>query len=350
MKRTLKNTLISLAALSLLVLPACSSNGSDTTGTTEENGDKIKIKMANQVDANNFLNLGYVHFEETIEEKSNGNVEVEIYNGGTLTTSDETTAELLQNGTIQLSTTSAYGIANSLGINAFNIFDVPFLFENRDQLYTFLDGEYSELLKKEVEKNSNLYLLGFIDLGYYSILNGKKAVNEPSNLKGLKIRSSAAELHLGSLTAMQANPTPMAYSEVFTGLQQGTIDGVSTTTPLIYGDRFYEVNKYFTATNHILLLHGVLVNKDFYDGLSEEMKVTLAESVDSYTEEARNLVTSSETESIQGLKDAGVEVIELSEEERKKFKDATTTVAEKNISVIGQENYDLAIKLLNEMK
>lgn len=346
-KNVLKKLLFSVMALSLIFLAACSSNGGKESAS---NGKAITIKMANQVDANNFLNLGYENFKDTIEEKSNGDVKVEIYNGGTLTTSDETTAELLQNGTIQLSTTSAYGIANSIGANAFNIFDVPFLFDSREQFYTFLEGEYGDLLKKEVADKSNMYLLGFIDLGYYSILNGKTSVKAPSDLKGLKIRSSSANLHLSTLKSMKANPTPMAYSEVFTGLQQGTIDGVSTTTPLIFGDRFYEVNNHFTATNHILLLHGVLVNKDFYDGLSEDMKKTLDDSVASYTKYAIDLVTKAEKDAIEGLKDKGVDVVELSEEERKKFKEATSNVAKENMDAIGQENYDLAIKLLGELK
>lgn len=350
MKKNLKKIVFSLMALSLIFLAACSSdNASDGNANGSSNGDKITIKMANQVDANNFLNLGYEHFKKTILDKTS-NVEVEIYNGGTLATSDESIVDLLKNRTLQLSTSSAYGIANSLDIKAFNIFDVPFLFDSREQYYQFLDGEYGDLLKKEVSDKSDLYLLGFIDLGYYSILNGKKLVESPSDLSGLKIRSSSANLHLSALKAMQANPTPMAYSEVFTGLQQGTIDGVSTTTPLIYGDRFYEVNKYFTATNHVLLLHGILVDKKFYDGLDEETKTALTESIDSYMEEAKNLVMDAESKAIQGFKDAGVEVVELSDEQREQFKEATNKVAEENINTIGQENYDLAIKLLNEMK
>ncbi|SOC25274.1 tripartite ATP-independent transporter DctP family solute receptor [Ureibacillus xyleni] len=352
MKKNLKKIVFSLMALSLIFLAACSSDNSgeaDATGGSGSSGDKLTIKMANQVDANNFLNLGYEHFKKTIEEKTD-NVAVEIYNGGTLATSDESVVDLLKNGTIQLSTSSAYGIANSLDIKAFNLFDVPFLFDSRDQYYEFLNGEYGDLLKKEVSEKSNLYLLGFIDLGYYSLLNGKKAVEEPSDLSGLKIRSSSADLHLSALKAMQANPTPMAYSEVFTGLQQGTIDGVSTTTPLIYGDRFYEVNKYFTATNHVLLLHGILVDKKLYDGLDEATKTALDESIASYVEEAKKLVTDAESKAIQGFKDAGVEVVELSEEQREIFKEATNKVAEENMDAIGQENYDLAIKLLSEMK
>lgn len=347
----MKKLAIVIMALTMVVLAACSSKEKDAESTGNKgSSENITLKMANQVDAKNFLNLGYEDFKNRVEEKSNGSVAVEIYNGGTLASSDEAIVDLLKNGTLQVSSSSAYGIGNSLGISAFNIFDVPFLFESRDSFYTFLNGEYGDLLKKEVAEKSNLYLLGFIDLGYYSVLNGKKEVKKPEDLSGLKIRSSAADLHISTLKAMGANPTPMAYSEVFTGLQQGTVDGVSTTTPLMYGDRFYEVNKNFTATNHVLLLHGVLVNKEFYDGLSDDMKATIDESLNEYTQEAINLVTTAEEASIQGFKDAGVTVVKLTDEERAKFKKATAKVAEENMAVIGKENYDLAIKLLAEMK
>lgn len=314
--------------------------------TAEESGDKVVIRMANQVEEDNFLNQGYVKFKEYIEEASDGQVSVEIHNGGTIATSDGQIVELLNNNTIDLSTSSAYGTASATGVKGFNLFDMPFLFQDRKEFYAFLDGDYGDRLAEEVGESQNVEVLGYTDLGFYSIMNGSRAVETPEDLKGLKIRTSAAALHVDTFSELGANPTPMDYSEVFTSLQQGTIDGVSTTTPLIYGDRFYEVNKHITLTNHILLPHVLMVNKDFYNGLSEDMKQVFDEAVDVYIEESRKLAIEAEQEAVDGLVEEGVEVTELSPEQLKLFQEAAESVRENNINEVGEENYHEAMELL----
>lgn len=339
--------------MSMALLVAC--GGGDDKGNKagnsdkgKDSGDKVTIRMGNQVDENNFLNQGYVKFKEIIEEKSDGQFEVEIYNGGTLVSSDEEIVEALKNGTLDLSTSSAYGTANTTDVSALKLFDMPMLFDDRDQFYGLLDGEYGENIKKEIDEKTNLQTLGFIDLGSYGILNGKKSVEKPEDLKGLKIRTSAADLHLDTLSAMGANPTPMSYSEVFTGLQQGTIDGVSTTTPLIYGDRFYEVSENMTLTNHVLLPHVLMVNDDFYAKLSDDQKTIFDEAVADYIEYARELVIEAEEEAVKGMKDEGVNVVELSDEQREAFKKSVEPVLEKHKSDVGEENYENALKELGK--
>ncbi|HIV73497.1 MAG TPA: TRAP transporter substrate-binding protein [Candidatus Pseudogracilibacillus intestinigallinarum] len=352
MKNTVKKIgLTFVLVMSMALLVACGGNdnaGNKANDESKSNGDKITIRMGNQVDENNFLNQGYVKFKEIIEEKSDGQFEVEIYNGGTLVSSDEEIVEALKNGTLDLSTSSAYGTANTTDVSALKLFDMPMLFDNRDQFYSLLDGEYGENIKQEIDGKTNLQVLGFIDLGSYGILNGKKSVEKPEDLKSLKIRTSAADLHLDTLTAMGANPTPMSYSEVFTGLQQGTIDGVSTTTPLIYGDRFYEVSENMTLTNHVLLPHVLMINDDFYAKLTEDQQEILNESVEEYITYARELVIEAEKEAVEGMKAEGVNIVELTDEQREAFKEVVEPVLEKHKSDVGEENYEQALKELGK--
>lgn len=350
MNKTLKKMGLSLLLiLSAIIFTACSdSDNSSDGGDSKGNEKAITIRMANQVDENNFLNQGYVKFKEIIEEKSDGQINVEIYNGGTLVSSDEEIVESLKSGSIELSTSSAYGTANTTSVDALKLFDMPMLFDDRNDFYKLLDGDYGNMIKEQVAEKSNVEVLGYLDLGFYGILNGKKSVEKPADLKGLKIRTSAADLHLDTLSAMGANPTPMSYSEVFTGLQQGAIDGVSTTTPLIYGDRFYEVNKNMTLTNHILLPHVLMVNKDFYNGLSDDLKKILNDSVGEYITFARELSVESENEAVVGMKDEGVNVVELTPEQREEFKKVVEPVIEKNIKDVGEENYKKALEELKK--
>lgn len=328
----------------ILFTAACDNNGQAATSSEED--EPIVIRMANQVEEGNFLNQGYVKFKEYIERESDGRVKVEIYNGGLISSSDEQVVELLNSGAIQLSTSSAYGVSNITNVQGFNIFDMPFMFTDREEAYSILDGEYGEQLRREVSETQNVEVMGYIDLGFYSIMNGERAVRTPEDLNGLTVRSSAATLHLEALKDLGANPTPMSYSEVFTGLQQGTIDGVSTTTPLIYGDRFFEVNKNLTLADYVFLPHILMVNEDFYNDLPDDVKELFHEAVDVYIEEARELAIEAEQDAIEGLREEGVEVIELTDEEMEAFRRETEETREENIDEVGQDNYDKVMELL----
>jgi len=343
-------SLMFLLIISFGVLAACGSNDNAKSENNNQASDQevYKLKMANQVDEQNFQNQGYVKFKEILEEKSDGRFEVEIYNGGTLVSSDEETVDALNNGTLELATVSAYGTANTTSVDGLKIFDFPMLFKDRDEFYQIADNDLGDKLREQVAENSNVQALGYVDMGFYGILNSKKNAEKPEDFKGLKIRSSTADLHLETLEAMGANPTPMAYPEIFTGLQQGTIDGVTTSTALIYGDRFYEVAEHMTLTNHVLLPHLMLVNNDFYNGLPEDLKAIFDEAAEEYIKHARNLTIEAETEAIEGMEAEGVEVIELTDEQRETFVKAVEPVVEKHIDTIGKDIYEQALEELGK--
>lgn len=337
-----------LLMTSALLLAGCGSKEEGSKETTAASGDKVVIKMSNLVSDNNFLNVGYQKFKEVVEKESNGNIEVQIYNNATLAQSDDMHYEMIQSGALQISSTPGYTIANAAKIPAFFIFDVPFLFENREEMYEIIDGEFGDKLKQDLENVSKSKVLTVIDLGAFGISNSKKPIEQPSDLKGLKIRTTASPLHSDSMTALGGNPTPMAYGEVFTGLQQGTIDGFQTTIPLIYGDKFYEVSKHLTLTNHVILPHVLQINKDFYEALSEENKKAIDKATEEYTRFARELAIQAENEAVEKLKAEGVKVVEPTPEQLEKFKEAVKPAIEKNIAQIGKENFEKVLGLLQK--
>lgn len=340
-KRYRKIGLLFILIFSLASITACGNSGI-------EDDETIKIRMANQVDKSNFLNVGYEKFKALLEEKSDGKFEVEIYNGGTLAGSDEEIVESIKTGIVDVSTSSAYGTANTTGVKALNLFDMPMIFDNREEFYNLLDGEFGEIIKQEIDENTSVQALGFIDLGFYGILNSKRPIEQPSDMKGLKIRTSEASLHLDTLKAMGANPTPMSYSEVFTGLQQGAIDGVSTTTPLIHGDRFYEVSEYMTLTNQLLLPHVLMVNDEFYEGLPEDMQIAFDEAAEEYIAYARELSVEAEEKAITEMEEEGATVVELSSDQMEDFKEIVEPVIEKHIDTVGREHFEKAMEQLKK--
>lgn len=346
-KKKLK--LIFLAFVSILfILSGCSAG--KEAGTVGEDGEKVVIRMANLVTDNNFLHTGYKKFKEVAEAESNGQIEVQIYNNGTLTPSEDMEYEMLQTGVIDVVTNAGFVVASNAQAPSFNIFDVPFLFSNEEEMYKLTDGEYGEVLKEELENNSNGYYLGAFSIGSFAIANNKQEVREPSDLEGLKIRSTTTPLQASTIAAMGANPTPISYGEIFTSLQQGTIDGVQTTTPLIHADRFYEVADQLTLTRHFPLPHIMMVNKDFYNGLTDELKKVVDKAAKEQIKYARELAVKAEKEAIEGMKEEGVKVVEPMPEELELFKKAVQPAIDNNIDKVGEENYEMALEILGKTK
>ncbi|WP_342513817.1 TRAP transporter substrate-binding protein [Sporosarcina sp. FSL K6-1522] len=330
----------------VLLLSGCTSMKED--GTVGANGEKVVIRMANLVSSDNFLNVGYEKFKEVAEAESDGQIEVQIYNNGTLTTSEDIEYEMLQTGVLDVVTNAAFIVAANAQIPALNIFDVPFLFSSEEEMYTLTDGEYGDMLKSRLEEKSNAYFLGTFSIGSFAIANNKKEVRTPSDLNGLKIRSTTTPLQSGTIAAMGANPTPISYGEIFTSLQQGTIDGVQTTTPLINADKFYEVSNHLTLTRHFPLPHIMMVNKVFYDGLTDELKAVVDKAAEEQIKYARQLATEAEKSAIKNMKEKGVNIVELTPEELELFKETVQSAIDKNIDKVGIDNYEMAQEILGK--
>lgn len=332
--------------IGVLLLSGCSRLKEE--GTVGADGEKVILRTANLVASDNFLNVGYERFKEVLEEESNGQIEVQVYNNGTLTSSEDIQYEMLQTGVLDSVTVAAFVAASNAKVPALNIFDVPFLFDTEDEMYELIDGEYGDIIRDAMEENSNAYYKGAFSIGTFGIANNKHAVKEPADLKGLKIRSTTTPLQAGTISAMGANPTPISYGEIFTSLQQGTIDGVQTTTPLIYGDKFYEVANHMTLTRHFPLPHILLVNKEFYDSLTDELKEAVDIAVEEHIQFARQLAVEAEIDAIKGMEEEGVEVVELTPEQLEVFKESVQTTIEKNVDKVGKENYEKALKVLDK--
>lgn len=346
-KLKLQSIFFSFMAI-VLVLSGCGTK--KEAGTVGADGEKVVIRMANLVTDNNFLNTGYKKFKEVAEKESNGQIEVQIYSGGTLTPSEDMEYEMLQTGVLDVVTNAAFIVASNAKAPSYNIFDVPFLFSNEEEMYKLTDGEYGEVLRHDLESKSNAYYLGVFSIGSFAIANNQREIRKPDDLKGLKIRSTTTPLQSGTISAMGANPTPISYGEIFTSLQQGTIDGVQTTTPLIHADRFYEAAEHLTLTRHFPLPHVLMVNKSFYDSLTDELKDVVDKAAEEQIKYARELVIKAEKDAIEEMKKEGVKVVEPSEDELELFKKAVQPAVDNNIDKVGVENYDMALDILGKSK
>ena len=204
-------------------------------------------------------------------------------------------------------------------LSAFNdmwsVFSLPYLWEDGSQaVNTVMDDEVKAVLEANAEEDG-FKIIAWTDIGSRSVLNQKHAVNTVDDLKGLKLRCMEDAVLADTVNAMGAIGTPMASSEIYTALQQGTIDGLDHTPSVIAANSWYELCKYFTLTEHFTIPDPVFVSKVWFDNLSAENQEALLEAGEKFADQWNNEIWPAATE--EGLKvmeENGVEILEADKE------------------------------------
>lgn len=347
----MKKILFTLFAI-LLFIVGCSSNstndsaspGSSTSNQTEE---KYTIRVPLLGSDTNFVNKSYAVFKEKLEERSEGRFEVQIYGSGTLANAEQQQMELVARGDAELTSIATGIITNHAGASSFGIFDVPFMFTSDETLYNFLDSDLAKKLDEELESKIDVKVVGNYDMKGYNIFNGVRKVETPNDLAGLKLRTSPIDLQVNLLRELGANPTPLAYGEAFTALQQGAIDGIHIATGLGWTDKFYEVSKYLTLTRHVALVHYIMINNDFLESLPEDLRTILEEELNNLVQEARKQSIETDSEALQVIKDSGIEVTELTAEQFEAFREASQNTIKEAVEIAGEAFYQEVSQLIN---
>ena len=260
---------------------------------------------------------------ELIEECSNGRMRMEFYPSSQL--GDKTaTFEGLGNGTIEMTECAA------TDLSAFNdiwsVFSLPYLWESGQQACaTVMDPTVRKMLEADAEANG-MVIIAWTDIGSRSMLNQKKTVNTPADLSGLKIRCMQDPILADSTNAMGAIATPLGSSEIYTGLQQGTIDGLDHTPSVIVANGWQELAKYFSLTEHFTIPDPVFVSKVWFDSLSAENQEAILEAGEKFSDAWNHEIWPEATEAgMKTLEEQGVEIIEVDKEP---FKEAVQPVVD----------------------
>lgn len=309
--KNLKGKLIK--ALAILGVCAISFNlmGCGDSGKKESSAgseDKTySFKLAHVNNPKHPYNLGSKKFAELVEKKTNGHVKIEVYDSGTLGNENDI-IEQVQMGSIHFGLVASAPFANT--VPEMYVFDLPFLFKNRAAAYKVLDGDIGKGILKKLD-GQGMIGLGFWENGFRHISNNKHKVVTPADLSGLKIRTMENKIHMESFKAMGAVPTPMAWSEVFTGLQQGTIDGMENS-PVIYStNAFYEVQKYLSETGHFYSPSVFFCNKEVFNSLPEKYQKAIIEAEKEARDYERKSHEKMDNEAIKVLKEHGMEITEV---------------------------------------
>lgn len=303
--------------------PSTNAGGSESSGTGSDaagSGDKLVLRLAHVVADDSSLDQGMDELAALIKERSNGAIEVELYPNSTL--GDNTAlAEQLQFGSLEMAVPSIAAVSGFSRATA--IFDMPFLFKNNDAAEEALDGELGDYVAAALEE-SGFHVLGYFTQGLRHLTCNVEA-RDPSDMKGVKIRTMDSKYHMMCWNSYGASATPMAFSEVYTALQQHTIDAQENPYTNIVTSRFYEVQKYVVETGHIYDVCPLLFSKVLWDKLTPEQQALIQECVDEALPIERQIVeTNTESERQIVTESGNTEIIELTDDERQAFRNAAS--------------------------
>ena len=257
-------------------------------------------------------------FAELVEQKTDGRIHIDVYHGGQLG-DEKAVIEQLQFGAIDFTRVSISPLAEF--DKSLNVLQLPYLYKDAAQMWRVLEGDIGENFLKGVEK-AGLIGLSWFDAGARNFYNSKKPVTKLDDLKGLKIRVQESQLMMGMVAALGASATPMAYGEVYSGLQTGVIDGAENNWPSYDSVSHYEVAKYYVLDEHTRVPEMQMVSKITWDKISPEDQKIIKECALESAKLERELWAAKEGASEAKVKAAGSVITELEPGEKEKFQAA----------------------------
>lgn len=290
------------------------------------------IKFANQNAKGHPVILGMEKFAELVDQKSGGKLKVQVFPGGALG-SDQANVSALQGGTLEMASMNS-GIFASL-VKDFAIYDFPFLFGNPKEADAVVDGAFGKSLHAKLE-DKGLVGLGYYELGFRHITNSKRPITKVEDIAGLKLRVIPNPINVDWVKALDANPTPLPFPELYAALEQKAVDGQENPVATIKGAKLFEVQKYITLTNHQYNPQSIVVSKKFWDSLSAPERKVLQ---DAATESIGHQRTQSRAQLMAGLEDlkkGGMQVSELPAAEVAKLREKMKPVVAKHSATVGE--------------
>ncbi len=293
----------------------------------------IVIKFSHVVAENTPKGKGALKFKELAESRTKGRVKVEVYPNSTLFKDGEE-MQMLQLGNVQMLAPSVSKFG-PLGVRAFEVFDLPFIFDNDKELHNVTQGRIGQQLFKMLE-SKGIIGLAYWDNGFKQ-MSSNKPLRTPADFRGQKLRIQSSKVLDGQMRALGATPQVMAFSEVYQALQTGVVDGDENTWSNIYTQKFYEVQKYITVSNHGVIEYAVIVNKKFWDGLPADIRATLDGAMKDATTYANEIAKQENDEALEKIKASGKsQIITLTPDEKKAWKKAELKVHRENEATIGK--------------
>lgn len=305
-------------------------------------GAALTFKLSNQLPPNHHISKGIHLFAEKVKEYSNGEIEAQVYDAGSLYR-DADILKAIRAGSVE---TGLIPVNKWSGIiPAVDIFDAPFVFEDLKDLVAFLT-EAGPVLDDAFSKYG-AKLLFWVDYGWIQFWNSKRPLKTPADFQGLTMRSYSAG-DAETLKALGAAPTVISSAELYMSLQRGTIDGTTTGMPAAVIRKVIEVVDYLTIANYATAQFMVQANAKWFNSLKPEQQQIIMKAANDAEQYIRAIVQQSEDEAEATVRKAGIEVHVITPEERAEFFKATESVRQaflKRSGDLGKKLYDIATKV-----
>jgi C4-dicarboxylate-binding protein DctP len=294
----------------------------------------IVIKFSHVVAVDTPKGKGAEYFKKLAEERTKGRVKVEVYPNSSLFKDGEE-MEALQLGSVQLLAPSLAKFG-PLGVREFEVFDLPYIFDDYNELHRVTAGPVGAALFKKLEPK------GIVGLAYwdngFKVMSANKPIRVPADYKGLKMRIQSSKVLGDEIKALGGIPQVMAFSEVYQALQTGVVDGTENPPSNFYTQKMYEVQKYLALTDHGYLGYAVIANKKFWDGLPPDIRTTLEGAMKDATKYANEIAQKENLDALAAVKATGkTEIITLTPDQKAAMKKALVVVHKDNESRVGKE-------------
>lgn len=337
-------SLVLAIGLMMSLMAGCSSKNATTTTENDSSngsGKKVTLKIGHVEPEDRSTNKALLEFKKEVESKSNSSISIEIFPNGALG-GDVQLTESVAMGTLDMALPSTSVLTTY--DKKFGVLDMPYLFKDAQSSFKAMDGDVGKYFDSALEK-VGIKNLGYSFNGIRSMTNSVRPINEPADLKGMKVRVMESPVFIDFFKTLGANATPMSFNELYTGLQQKTVEAQENPPSLIYANKFYEVQSYLSLTEHVNNFLAFIMNKNIYDSLSSDQQQIISTAAKNFVTLQRDMELNDTDKYVNLLGTEGkMKVNKVTTENKQKIKDALKPMYEKYEKEFGKDIFDMAQK------
>lgn len=272
---------LSAVIMSIILITGLGACGDDGGSS----GDAVVLKLGHTYAESHSIHQAALLFGEALEELSGGTMKADVYGNSILGADDEMTQQVRM-GTLDMHVSAPFYFQSEYPVAMID--ELPFLYEDTAHYYAAWDGELGGVAQDQVFSPAGVKALNYWGCGFRYLTNNARPIEKPEDCKGLKIRVAPSVLRTAMIEQLNASPISMTFSEVFTALQQGTVDGQENPLSTMETGKIYEVQKYLSLSEHLFTGAPIIINMEKWDGFTEEQQGWIVKAMEDATEYQRD--------------------------------------------------------------
>ena len=307
---------------------------------------KLTLRFAHSESTTNIRHATVLFYADRVKELSGGEIEIQVFPSGQMGTHTQC-QEMVSTGALDFYPTTAGLVSVFDSERSQELIELPYLFDNYSQAYAFMDTDFVSKIYEPLQKKGIFYLATW-DNGFRHLTNNKRPVYTPADMMGLKVRVVKSEMSIKILSALGANAVPMAYSELYTALGSGVVDGQENPFMNIYASKFYEVQKYMSVTKHQYSTLPIIFSKQRWDSLNDKQRAILKQAALEAATYMRKQVGANEDQQRKAMEEAGMKINDVPD--LKPFRQAVRPVYDWAREKWGAERVDEVLQKVEEIR